>query len=130
MNNLNHLGEFKVIGNDKKYDSLFFGRYTSVDFILDKDIVIKIEGGLIHSISYTPNGNMVISLVSFNPFLYDSMISGNKINTIRIHELKIDLKDTGCEIECESTYHNFEFENYSTIGNYNDEKYIYVLKGI
>ena len=49
MNNISHLGEFKIIGNDKKYDFLLFDRYTSVDFILDNDIIFKLEGvGFLH----------------------------------------------------------------------------------
>ena len=68
MNNISHLGEFKIIGNDKKYDFLLFDRYTSVDFILDNDIIFKLEGGFIQSVSYTSNSNMVIRLLSFSPF--------------------------------------------------------------
>ena len=75
MNNISHLGEFKIIGNDKKYDFLLFDRYTSVDFILDNDIIFKLEGGFIQSVSYTSNSNMVIRLLSFSPLLYDCMIS-------------------------------------------------------
>ena len=69
MNNLNHLGEFKIIGNDKKYDFLIFDKYTSVDFILDNDVTIKLDGALIQSVSYTSNSNMVIHLLSFSPLL-------------------------------------------------------------
>lgn len=47
MNNLTHLGEFKIIENDKKYDFLIFDKYTSVDFILDNDVTIKLDGALI-----------------------------------------------------------------------------------
>ena len=129
MNNLNLLGELKIIGNDKKYDFLIFDRYTSVDFILDDDIIFKLEGGFIKSVSYTSNGNMVICLLSFSPQLYDCMISGNKIATIRSHELRIDPR-TRDEFECELTYHNFEFENYSANENYPNNEYIYTLKGV
>ena len=65
MNNLNHLGEFKIIDNDKKYNFLIFDKYTSVDFILDNDVTIKLDGALIQSVSYTSNGNIVIHLLSF-----------------------------------------------------------------
>lgn len=129
MNNLSHLGEFKIIGNDKKYGFLVFNRYTSVDFILDNDIIFKLEGGFIQSVSYTSNGNMVIRLLSFSPQLYDCMISGNKITTIRTHELRIDPR-TGDEFECELTYHNFEFENYSSNEDYHNNEYIYIFKGV
>ena len=129
MNNISHLGEFKIIGNDKKYDFLLFDRYTSVDFILDNDIIFKLEGGFIQSVSYTSNGNMVIRLLSFSPQLYDCMISGNKIVTIRSHELRIDPR-TRDEFKCELTYHNFEFENYSSNEDYHNNEYIYILKGV
>ena len=129
MNNLNHLGEFKIIGNDKKYDFLIFDKYTSVDFILDNDVTIKLDGALIQSVSYTSNGNLVIHLLSFSPLLYDCMISGNKINTIRTHELRFNPR-THDEFECESTYHNFEFENYSANEDYHNNEYIYILKGV
>ena len=129
MNNISHLGEFKIIGNDKKYDFLLFDRYTSVDFILDNDIIFKLEGGFIQSVSYTSNGNMLIRLLSFSPQLYDCMISGNKIATIRSHELRIDPR-TRVEFECEITYHNFEFENYSSNEDYHNNEYIYILKGV
>jgi hypothetical protein len=130
MNNLNHLGEFEIIGNDKKYDFLIFDKYTSVDFILDNDVTIKLNGALIQSVSYTSNSNIVIYLLSFSPLLYDCMISGNKIKTIRTHELRLDLK-THDEIECESIYNNFEFENYSVSEDiHNNNEYIYVLKGV
>lgn len=130
MNNLNHLGEFKIIANDKKYDFLIFDKYTSVDFILDNDVTIKLNGALIQSVSYTSNSNIVIYLLSFSLLLYDCMISGNKIKTIRTHELRLDLK-THDEIECESIYHNFEFENYSVSEDiHNNNEYIYVLKGV
>lgn len=129
MNNLNHLGEFKIIGNDKKYDFLIFDKYTSVDFILDNDVAIKLDGALIQSVSYTLNGNMVIRLLSFSPQLYDCMISGNKIATIRSHELRIDSR-TRDEFECELTYHNFEFENYSSNEDYHNNEHIYILKGV
>ena len=129
MNNISHLGEFKIIGNDKKYDFLLFDRYTSVDFILDNDIIFKLEGGFIQSVSYTSNGNMVIRLLSFSPQLYDCMISGNKIATIRSHELRIDPR-TLDEFECELIYHNFEFENYSSNEDYHNNEYIYILKGV
>lgn len=129
MNNLNHLGEFKIIGNDKKYDFLIFDKYTSVDFILDNDVAIKLDGALIQSVSYTSNGNMVIRLLSFSPQLYDCMISGNKIATIRSHELRIDPR-TRDEFECELTYHNFEFENYSSNEDYHNNEHIYILKGV
>lgn len=129
MNNISHLGEFKIIGNDKKYDFLLFDRYTSVDFILDNDIIFKLEGGFIQSVSYTSNGNMVIRLLSFSPQLYNYMISGNKIATIRSHELRIDPR-TRDEFECELIYHNFEFENYSSNEDYHNNEYIYILKGV
>lgn len=129
MNNLNHLGEFKIIGNDKKYDFLIFDKYTSVDFILDNDVAIKLDGALIRSVSYTSNGNMVIRLLSFSPQLYDCMISGNKIATIRSHELRIDPR-TRDEFECELTYHNFEFENYSSNEDCHNNEHIYILKGV
>ena len=130
MNNLNHLGEFEIIGNDKKYDFLIFDKYTSVDFILDNDVTIKLNGALIQSVSYTSNSNIVIYLLSFSPLLYDCMISGNKIKTIRTHELRLDLK-THDEIECESIYNNFGFENYSVSEDiHNNNEYIYVLKGV
>ena len=129
MNNISHLGEFKIIGNDKKYDFLLFDRYTSVDFILDNDIIFKLEGGFIQSVSYTSNGNMVIRLLSFSPQLYDCMISGNKIVTIRSHELRIDPR-TRDEFKCELTYHNFELENYSSNEDYHNNEYIYILKGV
>lgn len=130
MNNLNHLGKFKIIGNDKKYDFLIFDKYTSVDFILDNDVTIKLNGALIQSVSYTFNSNMVIHLLSFSPLLYDCMISGNKIKTIRTNELRVDPKNTQNEIECELTYHNFEFENYSSNEDYHNNEYIYILKGV
>ena len=130
MNNLSHLGEFKIVSDNKKHNSLFFEKYTSVDFILENGIVIKLEGGLIQSISYTSNDNIIICLFAFSPFLYDCMISGNKIKTIRTHELRVDPKDIGSEIECELTYHNFEFTNYSVNENCSNEKYTYVLKGV
>ena len=129
MNNISHLGEFKIIGNDKKYDFLLFDRYTSVDFILDNDIIFKLEGGFIQSVSYTSNSNMVIRLLSFSPLLYDCMISGNKIATIRIHELRIDPM-TRDDFECELTYHSFEFENYSSNEDYHNNEYVYILKVI
>ena len=130
MDNLNHIGEFKIIGNDKKYDFLIFDKYTSVDFVLDNDITIKLDGALIQSVSYTSNSNMVIHLLSFSPLLYDCMISGNKIKTIRTHELRVDPKNTQNEIECESIYYNFEFENYSANEDYHNNEYIYILKGV
>lgn len=130
MNNLNHLGEFKIIGNDKKYDFLIFDKYTSVDFILDNGLTIKLDGALIQSISYTFNGNLVIYLLSFSPLLYDCMISENKIMTIRTHELRVNPRNTQDTIECESTYYNFEFENYSANENYHNNEYIYILKGV
>lgn len=129
MNNLNHLGEFKIIGNDKKYDFLIFDKYTSVDFILDNDVTIKLDGTLIQSVSYTSNGNMVVHLLSFSPLLYDCMISDNKIKTIKTHELRIDPR-TRDEFECELTYHNFEFENYSSNEDYHNNEYIYILQGV
>lgn len=129
MNNISHLGEFKIIGNDKKYDFLLFDRYTYVDFILDNNIIFKLEGGLIQSMSYTSNGNIVIHLMSFSPLLYDCMISGNKINTIRTHELRVDPK-THDQIECELTYYNLEFENYSANEDYHNNEYIFILKGV
>lgn len=130
MNNLSHLGEFKIIDNDKTYDFLIFDKYTSVDFILDNDVVIKLDGALIQSVSYTSNGSMVIRLLSFSPFLYDCMISGNKVKIIRTHELRINPRDTSDEVKCESTYRNFEFENYSANEDYNNNEYVYILKGV
>lgn len=130
MYNLNHLGEFKIIENDRKYDFLIFDKYTSVDFILDNDVTIKLDGALIQSVSYTSNSNMVIHLLSFSPLLYDCMISGNKIKTVRTHELRIDPRNTQNDIECESIYHNFEFENYSVNEDYHNNEYIYILKGV
>lgn len=129
MNNISHLGKFKIIDNDKKYDFLLFDRYISVDFILDNNIIFKLEGGFIQSVSYTSNGNMVIRLLSFSPLLYDCMVLGNKIMTIRTHELRIDPR-TRNEFECESTYYNFEFENYSASEDYHNNEYIYILKGV
>lgn len=130
MNNISHLGEFKIIGNDKKYDFLIFDKYTSVDFILDNDVTIKLDGALIQSVSYTSNGNIVIHLLSFSPLLYDCMISDNKIKTITTHEVRVSPRNTQDEIKCESTYYNFEFENYSANEDYNNNEYIYILKGV
>ena len=130
MNNLTHLGTFKVIDNENKYDFLLLNKYISVDFISDNDVTIKLSGGFVQSISYTTNGNIIIRLLSFSPLLYDLMINGNKIQTIQTREWRLDLK-THDEIECESIYHNFEFENYSVSEDiHNNNEYIYVLKGV
>ena len=58
------------------------------------------------------------------------MISGNKIKTIKTHELRVDPRNTQNEIKCESIYHNFEFENYSANEDYHNNEYIYILKGV
>ena len=129
MKNISHLGEFKIISNDKKYDFLIFCEYTSVDFILDNDVTIKLDGDLIQSVSYTSNGNIVIHLLSFSPLLYDCMISENKIRTIKTHEVRVNPRNKD-KIECESTYYNFEFENYSANEDYRNNEYVYILKGV
>ena len=129
MNNLNHLGAFKIIGDNQEHNFLFFAKYISVDFIFNDGSFATIEGGSVKSIYYTHNGNIILHTLSFSPVLYDCMISRNKIKIIKTHEWRIDA-ETHDAVECELTYHNFEFENYSANDDFDNGGYIYVLKGV
>ncbi len=121
-----HLGEYKLENEDIYENLIVFADY--VDKLVFNFENYNLDVYQIVDLSLNHDGNIIIELALFNPYLYNAFVSEEKINTLIEYGRYYNAANTSNEYKYNTSYKDYKIK--SACGSKSGQSWIYILEPI
>ncbi len=121
-----HLGEYKLENEDIYENLIVFADY--VDKLVFNFENYNLDVYQIVDLSLNHDGNIIIELALFNPYLYNAFVSEEKINTLIEYGRYYNAANNTNEYKYNTSYNAYKIK--SVCGSKSGGSWIYILEPI